>query len=215
MKRWWILIALLLSLGINIGLLAGRAFQPRPTADGGERGDVPERPRGDRLPPVVHRMADELGLGGKKRRAFIEIQRDFFEQTLSARGRMARIQGRVRGEVTSGDPNRETLDALLVELSEAHIDLERAFVYNLLDSRELLDAGQERRFMRFLHRMHQVRSEVEKRFRERWRGQGEAWDRHDRRRRPFGPGHRPGDFQRGRPAEPPREDDESRPREDP
>ncbi len=210
MKRWWLVIALLLSLGINIGLLAGRAFQPRPAevedvedpVDDG-RVEMPAMPREGRLPPVVHRMADELGLEGAKRDAFVEIQRTFFEQTLTARRRMVQVQGRVRDEITSGEPDREALDALLIELSDAHTALERAFVTNLLDTRELLDPGQERRYMRFLRHMRQVRSEVEKRFRERWRGRGE-WQGPDGPRRPFGPGRRPGGLGR-RPGGPPPE----------
>ena len=104
-----------------------------------------------------------------KRAAFVDIQRTFFEQTLAARSRMARLQREVRQEVTSTNPDREALDQLLVEISAAHTDLERAFVTNLLDSRELLDRDQERRFMHFLRRIRQVRGDVERRFRERWR----------------------------------------------
>ncbi len=181
MKRWWLLIALLLSVGINAGILATLAFQAlspgdRPatgTASGEPVVDGPplERlPREGRQPPVVRRMADELGLEGEKREAFIVIQEAFFEQTLDARARMARLQRAIRREVTSQDPDREKADQLLVELSAAHTDLERAFVTNLLDSRELLDGEQERRFMHFLRRMRQVRGDVERRFRERWRG---------------------------------------------
>ncbi len=205
MKRWWLVIALLLSVGVNLGILATLAFQAR--SDGGDAtagrpavrgtnledgvppGSAGEPPsRGDRSPPVIRRMADELGLEGEKRAAFTEVQRTFFEQTLAARSRMARLQREIRGEVTSEAPDRDALDRLLVELSVAHTDLERAFVTNLLDSRELLDSDQEKRFMHFLRRLRQVRGEVERRFRERWRGM-EGRDRPGawpRRRQPGG-----------------------------
>ncbi len=189
MKRWWLVIALLLSVGVNIGILATLSFQGRSSVRGGTttRGtasedtdhgtlaDVAKDPlaQAGRLPPVIRRMANELGLKGEKRAAFTAVQRTFFEQTLAARSRMARLQREIRSEVTAGDPDRETLDQLLLELSAAHTDLERAFVTNLLDSRELLDDKQERRFMHFLRRIRQVRGDVERRFRERWRGMGE------------------------------------------
>ncbi len=220
MKRWWLLIALLLSVGINVGILATLAFQPRlagpaaipatggpPPADPlpGDPGVGPSDPlpREGRMPPVVERMADELHLESEKREAFVEIQRAFFEQTLAARSGMARIQREIRREVTSEDPDRERADRLLAELSAAHTDLERAFVTNLLDSRELLDGQQERRFMHFLRRMRQVRGDVERRFRERWRGL-------DERRGPGGPFPRGRRGQeRPRPAEPPAAGDQT------
>ena len=227
MSRWWLILALLLSVGINIGILATLAFQGRSgdggaTAHGIATGVGPDDPaaggtaedppaREGRLPPVIRRMADELRLEGEKRAAFVEVQRAFFEQTISARSRMARLQREIRREVTSEDPDREALDRLLVELSSAHTDLERAFVTNLLDSRELLDGDQERRFMRFLRRLRQVRGEVERRFRERWRSMAEDRDRlgPPRRRRPGaqrfdrpGPGGRPGAELPPAPAEP-------------
>ncbi len=183
MKRWWLVIALLLSVGINAGILVTLALQKRSpdrTAAGGVAGRsvVTADPVGsaddplprDARPPVIRRMADELGLEGDRRAAFTEIQRTFFEQTLAARARMARLQREIRAEVTSEDPDRDALDRRLVELSAAHTDLERAFVTNLLDSRELLDGDQERRFMHFLRRMRHVRGDVERRFRDRWRG---------------------------------------------
>ena len=201
MKRWWLMIALLLSVGVNVGILATLAFQGRspgsgatdggtealPTGEIGAGGAEDPAPRPERQPPVIRRMADELGLEGEKRAAFIDVQRAFFEQTLGARSRMARLQREIRREVTSEDPDREALDRLLVELSTAHTDLERAFVTNLLDSRELLDREQERRFMHFLRRLRQVRGEVERRFRERW----QSIEGRDRRG-PWPRGRRPG-----------------------
>jgi len=209
MKRWWLVIALLLSLGANIGILASRAFQPRPAPpaalppppDPMAPPDPLATPEG-RM-PVIQRMADELGLEGEKRAAFVEIQRTFFEQTLAARSRMARLQREVRGQVTAEEPDRDQLDEILVELSEAHTDLERAFVRNLLDSREILGPEQERRFMGFLRRLRHARSDVERRFRERWRGVGERERFHP------GPGRRP--FGRRPPPEPPGPPDDAGP----
>ncbi len=172
MKRRWLTILLLISVGLNVGLFASRILRkPAEGVDTGERTVDKTREATERLPKVVQRMARELGLEGAKRDAFVDIQRGFFEQTMAARGRMASLQLEIRREITSTEPNRDTLDVLLIELSEAHTDLERAFVNNLLDSRELLDAEQERLFMRFLRRMRHVRSDLERRFRERWQSE--------------------------------------------
>ena len=177
--QWWLVILLLLSLGLNLGFLVSRALHQRSGAKGvpasasDPAADLARHD--DRLPRFVRRMADDLGLEGEQRDAFVEIQRTFFEQTIAARRRMATLQGEIRREVTSADPDRAALEKLLTELSTAHGDLERAFVNDLLDSRELLDDGQAQRYMRFLRRMRNARADVEKRFRERWRRQGPQW----------------------------------------
>ncbi|MEM7349785.1 MAG: periplasmic heavy metal sensor [Acidobacteriota bacterium] len=189
MRRWWLLIALLLSLGLNLGMLASRALQQReanrnPIVEDSDRTD-------SRVPRVVYRMADDLRLTGAQRDEFVEIQRTFFDQTIDARGRMAYFQSEVRREITSDSPDREALDEILDGLSLAHSDLERAFVTNLLDTRELLDDEQEKRYRHFLRRMRQVRSQVESRFRERWKKVGERWQRGDPRLRERPPGAGP------------------------
>jgi len=163
-----------------------------------------------RVPRVVYRMADELDLQGKEREAFVAVQRNFFEETLSARGRMAQLQREVRRQILSDAPDRQALDEILTELSQAHGDLERAFVGNLLDTRDLLDADQERQYRKFLRRMRHVRSEVEKRFRDRWRSvegrSAEPWKPGDARPRRFGPGR----HREGTPPRPPRADSPQR-----
>ena len=221
MKQWWLIVVLLLSLGVNIGLLAGRALQGRAESDGPPAiGEAPP-PESDPLPRRVYRLADELDLRGEKRDAFVANQRAFFEQTLAARGRMERLRRELRRGVTAEDPDREALDALLVQVAEAHYDLERAFVTNLIDTRELLDEHQEKLFMRFLGRSRQIRAEAERRFRERWNRMGERWDqRGPRGRGPgrfgsgrFGP-QRPGAGRPG-PPDPPPEPPENGERADP
>ncbi len=161
MKQWWLIIALLLSLGINIGLFAGRFLPAREVPEAAMDPEPPPPPPGrerDRLPPVARRMADELGLAGEERRAFLDIQRTFFQQTLSARARVGRLQAQVRREMFAEEPDREAIDGLLERIAEAHVDLERAFVDNLLAARELLDPEQEKRYLRFLHRLRQMRN---------------------------------------------------------
>jgi Spy/CpxP family protein refolding chaperone len=178
-KRWWLVIVLLLSLGMNLGLLASRPWRGSDWRSPAWRGAAPtaEGPPGepgDRLPRFAERMAAELGLRGEQRDAFVERQRVFFEQTLDARDRFLRLQAELRREVTAEEPDREAVDELLARISEAHVDLERAFVDNLLDSREILDPEQEQRLMRLLQRLRSSRERERLRRGERppW---GERW----------------------------------------
>ncbi len=216
MKSWWLVIALLLSVGLNVGLFANRMLGQRSDRENLAEDSIEDpAPQDDRVPRVVYRMADELDLQGEKREAFVAVQRNFFEETLSARGRMARLQKEVRRQILSDAPDRQALDEVLTALSKAHGDLERAFVGNLLDTRDLLDADQERQYRRFLRRMRNVRSEVEKRFRDRWRSaegrSAEPWYPGDARPRRFGPGRQ----REGRPPRPPHTEPPQSPQTEP
>ncbi len=196
MKRWWLIVVLLLSLGVNLGLLASRAWQRRPPADSPPPATAEEPPR------FALRMAGELGLEGAERQAFLDRQRRFFEQTLDARDRFGRLQAELRQAVIAENPDREAVDELLAQISTAHVDLERAFVDNLLDTRELLGREQGGRFMRLLQRLRSSRE------RDRLRGDRPSW----RERRGAGrdrpaPARRPW---RRPPEEPPSEEPPSK-----
>jgi hypothetical protein len=149
-------------------------------------------------------MATELGLTGDERQHFIERQVSFFEQTITARIRFGRLQNELRSELVGGDPDRQRIDGLLADVAAAHVDLERAFVDNLLDTREILDPEQQRRFLHLLHRLRRSGDEARQQFFEQFQGPGPG---------PGGPGHgmpgrgmpgrdRPG-WRQQRPPEPP------------
>lgn len=206
MKRWWVVIALLLSVGINVGLVVSRILPSQaPARDETTAGPQrPERPSPElgRLRPVIIRLANQMGLRGERREAFFTIQRRFFEETLSTRRRVEDLQKELRRALLSEDPDRDAVDRMLDELGTAHADLERAFVRNLLDSRQLLDAEQERVFVQFLGRVRQFRRQDDpRRLRDRRLGPNQRlWDpRQDRRRPPADPQDR-----RRRPSEDPR-----------
>lgn len=155
MKRWWLVLALLLSVGVNLGLLAAvaaRRLAPRP-GPGAEAG-LPPRPAlaGD---PVVRltRLADFLGLEGEERRRFIGLQLSFYQETLKLRAEMGEVNRELRRELASRRPDRQRVDRLLERSSRLHLGLERALARNVLASRELLDERQERRYLRLLGRL--------------------------------------------------------------
>lgn len=155
MRRWWLVIALLLSVGVNVGLLASVAIRRLEIRQAGER----ERPgppevaaSGDPLPRVV-RLADHLGLEGEQRRRFIGLQARFFQETLRLRLEMGEIYRELRRELVSRNPDPERIDRLTQESARIHLALERATTKNVLATREVLDPRQERQYLRILSRL--------------------------------------------------------------
>lgn len=159
MKRWWLVILLLLSVGINLGVLLtlaagklGRQSPARPSLS------LEQELAGleSRVEPFVVRMADELGVEGEIRRQFADHQRRFFEQTARARRSYRQVQQQLVREIGGPAPDRQRVDLLLDELAQAYAVQERAFVDNLLDTREILEPAQWRKFSRYLRRVRQA-----------------------------------------------------------
>lgn len=153
MKRFGLLIALLLSLGVNVGILTtlgvqrwqqrgGEAIEPEPR--------IAARPARDGAPPEMGRLVSRLGLEGEERRRFLEVQRQFFEATREARAQLAVSRSSLRRELAADSPDRSRIDTLLQETGKHTAELERALVENILASREILGPDQERDFLRFV-----------------------------------------------------------------
>ena len=144
MRRWGLAIALLVSLGMNAGILAtlwvGKA-RARSWA---------ERPRPEAAMPNLERFADRLELGGETRRRFLEIQSQFFATTRGERRRLQSLRSDLRRALAAGEPDRAAVDRVLAEMAEVQPRLDRALADNVLATRELLDPAQERRFLRHL-----------------------------------------------------------------
>ena len=170
--RWWIVMALLLSLGINVGLLLSRLWDRPADPQHRERPMERERPRGEDRGRMdrFEWMSHELGLDSEQQELFSEHQRAFFQQTFEGRARVAQLQGELRRELVSENPDRRRLDTLLGELSTAHADLERGFVEHLLSTRELLEPEQQRQFLRLIGRLRSPSSEFHRRFGGRFHG---------------------------------------------
>lgn len=152
MRRWWLVVALLLSLGMNVGLLV--AVGLRRLAQEG-RITAPLVNPGRVAPPAarLERMADRLELAGEERRRFLEIQRRFFETTWKERQTIAWLRRDLRRELTAPAPDRERIDEILAELGRHYASLERAIARTVLETREILDDQQERLYLRFLRRL--------------------------------------------------------------
>lgn len=156
MRRWWIVIALLLSVGVNVGILAALATrhatrperQPPPPPRAEEPPPGPDETGQEGGPPRASRLADRLGLEGEPRRRFLAIQQQFFERTVSLRFHMTETQREVRRELMSPSPDRRKIDALLQDSAHDFLALEQALATNVVESRQLLDPQQEEEFLR-------------------------------------------------------------------
>lgn len=151
MKRWWVWVVLLLSLGVNVGILATlgaqRLREPAPAAPA-STAPAPRRPSGPG--PGMQRLADRLGLEGETRRRFLDIQRDAFETMRGEREKLQSARQALRLELASEQPDRQRVESLLAEVSATQAALERALVGSFLESRALLDADQQRLYTRFV-----------------------------------------------------------------
>jgi Spy/CpxP family protein refolding chaperone len=162
MRRWWVVIALLLSLGVNLGLVV--AVAARRIAARHERaaeGPPPAGPRGEGPGPEMQgeplprfrRLADHLGLEGQQRRQFLDLQRQLFEETLRVRMRQAETQREVRRELVSREPDRERINALLQQSARDFLTLEQALAKNIVATRAILSPDQEEEYLRIVARL--------------------------------------------------------------
>jgi hypothetical protein len=163
MRRWWVVIALLMSLGVNLGLVvavAARRIAARhdrieegPPPEAGPRGEGPgPEMQGEPL-PRFRRLADHLGLEGQQRRRFLDLQRQLFEETVRVRMRQAETQREVRRELVSREPDRQRIDSLLQQSARDFLTLEQALAKNIVATRAILSPDQEEEYLRIVARL--------------------------------------------------------------
>lgn len=164
MKRWGLAIALLLSLGVNVGVLLTLAVGgwgnhaevdtalPEEPDDPAERVDRPWE-RGGGPPREMTRFVDRLGLEGEERERFVELQREFLRTAFESRRRRMELQRELRRELISPEPDRERAERLVRELAETQQAVEIHLVRTVLESRALLSPEQERHYLRFMGRL--------------------------------------------------------------
>jgi hypothetical protein len=154
MNRWWLVIALLLSVGLNVGILAtiaARRGGPPPAAKADK---APELANPGRDPlPLLPRLADRLGLEGEKRRKFLDIQWNLFQETSRQRLQLGEVHRDIRRELTRDEPNRQRVDQLLADSARIYLAMERSLVDNVFATRGLLDADQERQYLVLIGRL--------------------------------------------------------------
>ncbi len=151
MRRWWLVIALLASLGINLGLVGVVVARSR-TAGDWDRG----RPDLGGPDPGA-RLADRLRLEGSERGRFLELQRRLAESVRGEREMIGRLRQELRAELIAPRPDRGRIDALVAQIAERQEALDRAFVENVLESRSELSGRALDAYLRFVERFAQPR----------------------------------------------------------
>lgn len=156
MRRWGLALALLLSLGVNAGILATLALREAGSPDRPRPEDprpVPPGPgAGEEMPRVI-RLADRLGLEGAQRRRFMQLQGRFFAETVRLRTEQAEIFRELRRELTASDPDRRRIEELTRASAQTHLALQEAMAKNVIATRELLDPEQERLYLEIISRL--------------------------------------------------------------
>lgn len=158
MKRNLLFLALLLSVGINCGLLgmgiARHRLSQRMSQDAREAADRPPGREGRAGPagPEGARLADRLALTGEAREEFLRLQRELAERVRAGRRQIDDARRELRHELTSAAPDRARVEVLLAGIAREQDALDRALVANVYAARELLDGPAEREYLRFVER---------------------------------------------------------------
>ena len=153
MKRWWWVVGLCLSLGLNAGILTTLAFQKTRSVEEPGTSQPP--------PPDFRRLADRLDLTGQPRIRLGELQRRLMEEVLFHRRAVEQIRQDLRHELRRSRPEEARVNQLVSELAEHYAALEGALAHHILEARELLPQEKERLYLemvgRFLSRQEPPR----------------------------------------------------------
>jgi len=155
-KRGLVVLALVLSVGINLGLVGFALVRHHGFGHRGAHGerwrDIPRESGRDRFADPGARLADRLGLEGDVRERFLAGQRELAGRARELRPRIADLERELRRELIAPAPDRERVAAIPGELAAAQSELERAFAGSVLATREILDGDAERDYLRFVER---------------------------------------------------------------
>ncbi|HEY0556827.1 MAG TPA: periplasmic heavy metal sensor [Thermoanaerobaculia bacterium] len=158
MRRWWLVIALLLSLGLNVGILAAvgarRAMlMARPNAarqqQGGNGNGAGNANNTDPVPRLT-RLANRLSLEGDQRRKFLDIQWNLYQETARLRLQLNEVHRDLRRELTHPNPDRQRVEGLLNDSSRIYLALERSLVNNVFATRDLLGPEKEADYLKIV-----------------------------------------------------------------
>jgi Spy/CpxP family protein refolding chaperone len=157
MSRWWLVIALLLSVGLNVGILAAigarRAAMPGPQEGRPQNQADAAKPANNDPVPRLARLADRLKLEGETRRKFLDIQWNLYQETTRLRLDLGEVHRALRKELTRPDADRQRVEALLTESSRLYLALERSLVNNVFATRELLGPEKEAEYLKVVGRL--------------------------------------------------------------
>jgi Spy/CpxP family protein refolding chaperone len=161
-KRWGLAVALLASLGLNLGLIGTQLARRWSMAPEGGRGGNP----GDRL-------AERLGLEGETRVRFLEIQRRMVATIRDERRALGEARRALRAELVARAADEAEITRRVDEIAERQRAIDRAVAASVLESRKVLDGRQLELYLVFVERFTPP-ARLGERLRERF---GEGFDR--------------------------------------
>ena len=152
MRRWGWIVALLLSLGMNVGILTTLAMRPKaPEAvSGGVGGNLDQ-------------LARRLGLQQPDRERFVRLQERFLGEIRRNHRQLRRSQKALWAELGARYPNEARIREQVTEIGRLQQERHELLARVVLDSRELLDRRQLRLYRTFLLRLHRRLQPVEAR----------------------------------------------------
>jgi hypothetical protein len=156
MRRALLVLGLVLSVGVNLGLIGAAALRQRRLdreAPPRERlREMLREPLRERLGPPGAHLADRLRLEGDVRERFLVRQRELAAKVRELRPRIGDLERELRRELAAAEPDRTRIDAIPGELAALQSALDRAFAESVLATREILDGDAEREYVRFVER---------------------------------------------------------------
>jgi Spy/CpxP family protein refolding chaperone len=152
MKRQWVVGALLVSLGVNLGLLGALGAQ-RWRAQRWERPPAASEARAEAFAEAMgRRLADRLELGPGSRERFVAAHRRLAEETLPLRREVRRDREALRRELLAPAPDRARVERLLDALAASEARLQRTFAESVLEARAALAPEELQTYLRWLER---------------------------------------------------------------
>lgn len=141
MKRWWWIVAFVLSLGINVGILSTLALRQKEPAR-----VTRQEPRS------FEQLANRLQIQGEDRERFIALQQRFLRELRKNQKQGRRLQVQLWRELGVGEPDTARIEALVQEIGKVQGRRTELVARVVLESRDMLDRRQLRVYRRFLAR---------------------------------------------------------------
>ncbi len=149
MRRWWLVIALLLSVGLNVGILAAVAARRLGPGGPGAKQPGAGNQAADPLPRLPQ-LANRLELEGEERQKFLDIQWNLYQETSHLRLELGETHRNLRHALIQPQVDRAQVDRLLEESSRTYLALEKSLVNNVLATRGLLGPEKEKQYLRLI-----------------------------------------------------------------
>jgi hypothetical protein len=153
MSRWWLVIALLLSVGLNVGILAAIGARRATAPEAQARQQAPAAAAANDPVPRLTRLANRLKLEGDQRRKFLDTQWNLYQETTRLRLDLGEVHRDLRQELTHPQPDRQRVESLLAESSRLYLALERSLVNNVFATRDLLGPEKEAEYLKIVGRL--------------------------------------------------------------